>query len=105
MSGRDGLGRHQSRCVVRGDPRGSYFLVIQAAHAEGAQGDQGDARIVDDHGSQVCDAVWRLYDHALQRFGAVPTLIEWDTDIPPLAVLLDEADRARAAVACAGAMA
>ena len=60
--------------------------------------------VIDDHGSQVCDAVWRLYDHALQRFGAVPTLIEWDTDIPPLAVLLGEADRARAAVACVGAM-
>ena len=61
--------------------------------------------VIDDHGSQVCDAVWRLYDHALQRFGPVPTLIVWDTDIPPLAVLLGEAARARAAVACAGAMA
>jgi len=30
------------------------------------------------------------------RFGPVPTLIEWDTGIPPLAVLLDEADRATA---------
>ena len=59
--------------------------------------------VIDDHGSQVSDAVWRLYDHALQRFGAVPTLIEWDTDIPPLEVLLGEADRARAAVANAGA--
>ncbi len=47
--------------------------------------------VIDDHGSRVRPDVWRLYQHALQRFGAVPTLIEWDTDIPALSVLLDEA--------------
>ncbi len=47
--------------------------------------------VIDDHGSRVRPDVWRLYQHALQRFGAVLTLIEWDTDIPPLSVLLDEA--------------
>jgi uncharacterized protein (UPF0276 family) len=51
--------------------------------------------LIDHHGDRVADAVWRLYDAALERFGAVPTLIEWDTDIPELAVLLDEADKAR----------
>ena len=51
--------------------------------------------VIDDHGSRVCDAVWALYRHAIGRFGPVPTLIEWDTDVPPLDVLLDEADRAR----------
>ena len=51
--------------------------------------------VIDDHGSCVVDAVWSLYGHALQRFGQVPTLIEWDTDVPPLSVLLDEAERAR----------
>ena len=40
--------------------------------------------------------VWQVYRHALRRFGAVPTLIEWDTGIPPLAVLLEEARLARA---------
>ena len=55
--------------------------------------------VIDDHGSQVCDAVWRLYGHAVQRFGAVPTLIEWDTDIPALDVLLGEAQQARTVVA------
>ena len=55
--------------------------------------------VIDDHGSQVCEAVWRLYGHAVQRFGPVPTLIEWDTDIPALDVLVGEADRARKAVA------
>jgi len=52
--------------------------------------------VIDDHGSRVCDAVWSLHDHALQRFGAVPTLIEWDTELPELQVLLDEATLARA---------
>lgn len=55
----------------------------------------GDS-LIDTHGDRVVDPVWRLYEAALERFGAVPTLIEWDTDIPPLAVLLDEAARARA---------
>jgi uncharacterized protein (UPF0276 family) len=51
--------------------------------------------VIDDHGSRVHDPVWQVYRHALQRFGAVPTLIEWDTDIPALDVLLDEAQIAR----------
>ncbi len=51
--------------------------------------------VIDDHGSRVCDAVWDLHRFALARFGPVPTLIEWDTDVPPLDVLLQEADHAR----------
>jgi uncharacterized protein (UPF0276 family) len=50
--------------------------------------------VIDDHGSVVRPGVWSLYEHALQRFGAVPTLIEWDTDVPPLEVLLAEAQQA-----------
>ena len=52
--------------------------------------------VIDDHGSLVCDAVWRLYRHATDRYGDVPTLIEWDTDIPTLDVLLDEVAHAQA---------
>lgn len=51
--------------------------------------------VIDDHGSRVANEVWQLYAHAITRFGAVPTLIEWDTAIPPLAVLLGEAEHAR----------
>jgi hypothetical protein len=54
-----------------------------------------DGMFIDDHSSQVCDAVWSLYSHALQRFGPVPTLIEWDTAIPPLDTLLQQAKKAR----------
>jgi uncharacterized protein len=55
--------------------------------------DLGDGRKIriDDHGARVCRDVWHLYDEAVALFGPVPTLIEWDTDLPPLAVLLDEA--------------
>jgi hypothetical protein len=49
---------------------------------------------IDDHGSRVAEEVWALCGEALARFGPVPTLIEWDTDVPPLAVLLEEAARA-----------
>ncbi len=56
-----------------------------------------DACVIDTHGDRVAEPVWRLYQAALERFGAVATLIEWDTDIPPLDVLLDEARRARSA--------
>ncbi|MDP1896207.1 MAG: DUF692 domain-containing protein [Hydrogenophaga sp.] len=51
--------------------------------------------VIDDHGSRVHEAVWTLYSHAVRRWGAVPTLIEWDTDLPDFQVLLDEAARAR----------
>jgi uncharacterized protein (UPF0276 family) len=49
------------------------------------------ALLIDDHGSRVVPQVWSLYQTACRRFGPVPTLIEWDTSIPALEVLLDEA--------------
>lgn len=53
------------------------------------------AAVIDHHGAAVAPPVWALYQAALARFGAVPTLIEWDTDVPALEVLLGEADKAR----------
>ncbi|MBC8007718.1 MAG: DUF692 domain-containing protein [Prolixibacteraceae bacterium] len=47
--------------------------------------------LIDDHGSRVAPQVWSLYETACRRFGPVPALIEWDTSIPPLDILLDEA--------------
>jgi uncharacterized protein (UPF0276 family) len=52
--------------------------------------------LIDTHGKRVAEPVWELYRHALARFGPAPTLIEWDTDLPALSVLLDEAGRAQA---------
>ncbi len=52
--------------------------------------------VIDDHGSRVHPPVWRVYRHALERLGCVPTLIEWDTGLPALDVLLQEATTAAA---------
>ncbi len=51
---------------------------------------------IDDHGARVAAEVWTLYEEALVRFGSRPTLIEWDNNIPALAVLLEEATHAGA---------
>ena len=50
-----------------------------------------DGLLIDHHGERVAPAVWSLYEQALARFGPVSTLIEWDTNVPALPVLLDEA--------------
>lgn len=51
--------------------------------------------LIDTHGSRVAPPVWDLYRSAIEKFGPRPTLIEWDTDIPTLEVLLEEAAQAR----------
>jgi uncharacterized protein (UPF0276 family) len=56
---------------------------------------QGELCLIDTHGSRVSDAVWALYAEVISTRGGVPTLIEWDTDIPELTVLLGEAATAR----------
>ncbi len=57
------------------------------------------AMLIDHHGARVAPAVWRLFEQALARYGAVSTLIEWDTDVPELSVLLDEAQLAQERIA------
>jgi uncharacterized protein (UPF0276 family) len=57
-----------------------------------------DDIVIDDHGSCVHPPVWQAYRHAIGRLGPRPTLIEWDTDVPALDVLLDEAARAQAVI-------
>jgi uncharacterized protein (UPF0276 family) len=70
-------------------PRGAVQQIHIAGHLETPDG------LVDDHGSRAKPAVWALYQEAIARFGAAPTLIEWDTDVPALEVLMDEATTAR----------
>ena len=59
----------------------------------------GETVLIDDHGSRVASPVWELLDAALARTGPVPVLMEWDTDIPELPVLVAEAAAADAALA------
>jgi hypothetical protein len=71
--------------TIPGAVIGEYHL---AGHANCAI--EGSPILIDDHASRVGDAVWRLFDATLERYGPRPTLIEWDYGIPPLPVLLDE---------------
>jgi uncharacterized protein len=56
--------------------------------------DDGVEMLIDTHSAPVADAVWMLYREAVECFGAVPTLIEWDADLPPLPVLVAQAHKA-----------
>lgn len=58
------------------------------------EGDDGEPLLIDAHASAVADRVWQLYARALERCGPVPTLIEWDNDVPPWRTLFEEAMRA-----------
>jgi uncharacterized protein (UPF0276 family) len=51
--------------------------------------------LFDTHSAPVSPEVWRLYAHAVRRFGAVPTLVEWDAEIPSFERVCLEAGRAR----------
>ena len=51
--------------------------------------------LVDTHSAPVCAEVWALFAAALRHIGPRPTLIEWDTDIPALPVLMGEAAKAQ----------
>jgi uncharacterized protein (UPF0276 family) len=76
---------------------------IRQIHLAGHE-DHGD-HIIDTHDHDISEPVWALYEYAIQRCGLLPTLIERDDHIPPLAALLDELDvaRHRAAQALGGA--
>jgi uncharacterized protein len=93
------------------DP-GAYLDALPASaigeiHLAGHSRNDADGRpiLIDDHGGAVAPAVWALYARALRRFGPVPSLVEWDTDLPALSTLLGEArwaDEVRRAVSAEG---
>jgi len=66
---------------------------VRQIHLAGHE-DRGDI-VIDTHDHPVRPEVWALYEHAVKRFGAVPTMIERDDHIPPLPELLDELAQAR----------
>ena len=66
---------------------------------EDDDGTPGRTLLVDTHAAAITERVWDLYAYATRRFGPIPTLIEWDNDLPSLAVLLGEAARADAVCA------
>ncbi|MGD9724815.1 MAG: DUF692 domain-containing protein [Alphaproteobacteria bacterium] len=75
--------------ILNSVPYDAVGEIHLGGHSRHKRGDEDV--LIDDHGSKVCDEVWKLYAGVLSRVGAVPTLIEWDTSIPDLSVLLAEA--------------
>ena len=66
-----------------------------AGHAE-QEDDEGAPLLIDSHDRPVADPVWALYDTVIRQCGPVPTLVEWDNDVPDWPVLKSEADAAQA---------
>ncbi|MFZ5664876.1 MAG: DUF692 domain-containing protein [Pseudomonadota bacterium] len=64
---------------------------------------EGRPLLIDDHGSPVTDLTWALFERFVGRAGAMPVLIEWDTNVPDYAVLMAEAERAASVMARANA--
>lgn len=77
------------RQFINAMPRAAVRQIHLAGHE-----DHGDY-IIDTHDHPVCDAVWDLYAYTIARLGAVPTMIERDDNIPPLAELVAELNAAR----------
>jgi len=69
---------------------------VQEIHVAGHTVEQLDGcpLLIDDHGSAVADVVWGLFRAALSKLGRVPTLVEWDSNLPELSALLAEAAKA-----------
>jgi len=68
---------------------------VAQIHLAGATAVAKGQMTVDDHACPISNEVWQGYRQAITRFGALPTLVEWDTDIPEWSVLIAEAQKAR----------
>ncbi len=78
-----------ARAYVDAMPLGRVRQIHLAGHGE------ADGMLIDTHDHPVCEGVWDLYAYTIARLGPVPTMIERDDRIPPLAELVQELDRAR----------
>jgi uncharacterized protein (UPF0276 family) len=91
---------HVTCANVGGDPRQwLQALPVDAVgeiHLAGYHVNDADGVriLIDDHGSSVADPVWTLFEDAAARFPTAPVLIEWDSDLPELSVLVGEAEKA-----------
>jgi uncharacterized protein (UPF0276 family) len=99
---------HVSACNLGFDAR--EYLAAIPADAVGEIHIAGHARVetghgpllIDDHGGEVADPVWDLLAAAISRIGPRPVLVEWDTHVPELPVLMAEAALAARVIAEAG---
>lgn len=70
------------------------FELVEEIHLAGhavEQDDEGEVLLIDSHDRKVCAEVWSLFETVVSRTGPVPTLIEWDNDVPEWSVLKSEA--------------
>ncbi|AZO09477.1 DUF692 domain-containing protein [Mesorhizobium sp. M3A.F.Ca.ET.080.04.2.1] len=81
--------QYYAKAFIDALPAEAIGEIHLAGHATNQVGT--DTVLIDDHGSRVPPVVWALYQHAIERLGPRPTLIEWDTDVPVLDVVLGEA--------------
>lgn len=86
------------RAYVDAFPMHAVGEIHLGGHDDDAD-DAGRPLLIDSHGRPVASPVWTLYAEAVAQAGPKPTLIEWDTDVPPLAELIAEAGRAAAILA------
>jgi uncharacterized protein (UPF0276 family) len=78
---------------------------VQEIHLAGYKreaDDKGRPLLIDTHDRPVDEIVWGLFEHAIRLLGPIPTLIEWDADVPAWAALKAEAEQAEAIVLAAG---
>src|SRR5450755_534030 len=75
-------------------PLASVGEIHLAGHAEQSD-DEDDLLLIDSHDGPVADAVWKLFEIVISRYGPVPTLVEWDSNIPAWPVLKAEAAAAQ----------
>ena len=79
-------------------PRAAVGEIHLGGH-DAQQDEHGAPLLIDSHGTQVIDPVWKLYAYTMAQTGALPTLVEWDNDVPDWPVLSAEAARAEAVMA------
>ncbi|MBI1492477.1 MNIO family bufferin maturase [Halocynthiibacter styelae] len=86
---------YDPRAYIDAFPLDKVGEIHLGGHDEDEDSD-GAPLLIDSHGREVVDPVWALYDYTIAKTGPLPTLIEWDTDVPDWPVLADEARRADA---------
>jgi uncharacterized protein (UPF0276 family) len=94
---------HDAIAYLDALPLDAIGEVHLAGHARDRD-DHGRVLLIDDHGSRVGAPVWELFAQLLSRTGPLPTLVEWDTDVPAYDVLRGEALRAQSQLAFAAAI-
>ncbi len=80
-----------ARAYIDAIPAASIRQIHLAGHSHFG------THIIDTHDQPVMDEVWALYRYTIATKGMIPTMVEWDAEIPPFATLLAELDKARAA--------